>query len=279
MKTNIRGKVLPAEIIDGRGYADLQAVVDALGLAELVIRLAGSHGGIHLVKGTSGAPMVALRSLAEQAQLPHSYDGTDDTFYIDAQPLPALPAEPVGATTRPWHPVTPVIASGPMDRSPGRLERVLRQFQVETNPRYRRNQQGHDETYCNIYLWDSTRALGCEIPHVVNDRGESVPLGQGRELDANAVVRWMRQHGPSNGWRRLPGPVAALEWANLGRPVVALWEAVARPFIGHVAMVRPGTMHPTKGVPIAQAGATNCDDGYLVDGFGARGPIEYWAHD
>lgn len=273
MRTNVRGRILPAEIVNGTGYADLSNVVDALGLAELVCRLAG----IPVRAGADGRPMVALRPLAEQAGLPHSYHSADDVFYIDSVGLPDLPAEPVGAVVKPWLPVTPVIASGPMDRSAGLLERVIRQFRFGVNPRYAVGQQGLGETYCNIAVWDVTRALGCELPHWVDSQGDPTGPGRGSELDANALILWVRNRGPGRGWRKLQTAAEALERANKGYPTVALWLNPGG--IGHVAMVRPGTMHPTKGVPIAQAGAVNGDDLYLVDGFGNRGPIEFWTHD
>jgi hypothetical protein len=67
--------------------------------------------------------------------------------------------------------------------------------------------------------------------------------------------------------------------ANQGKPAVVVW--LNEGGIGHVAMVRPGQPDPERGVPIAQAGGVNFDDGYLVDGFGshAAGAVEYYVHD
>lgn len=272
MKTNVRGKVLPADIIAGTGYADLGAAVDALGLAELVVRLVG----IPVVDGANGRPLVALRVLAQKAGLIGLYREADDTFYIDPLPLPALPAQPVGHDVAPWHLVTPVIAGGPGERRPDLLERIIRQFRVAENYRYQANRQKQKETYCNIFVWDVTRALGCEIPHWVADDGEPSSPDRGRELDANAVHAWLHHRGADFGWRRVDAAEALL-WANMGRPAVAAWLNVGG--IGHVTMVRPGDPHPTRGLPIAQAGARNFDDGFLADGFGARAGVEFWIHD
>lgn len=275
MRARIRDRTLEAPVIDGRGYADLEAVVDALGGPAAILMTAL---GIPLTE-QDGRLLVALRPLAERLQLPHQYNQADNTFYIDAEPLPPLPAlpeEPVGASVRPWLPVTPVIAGGPGNRSPELLELIIKQFRVATNPRYRPNQQGRQETYCNIFVWDVTRALGCEIPHWVGAGGGPAPVGQGRELDANGIAAWLQEWGRDFGWRRVRDALALAE-ANAGRPAVAAWYNSGG--IGHVAVVRPGQAHSIRGVPIAQAGARNFDDGYLADGFGDRGPIAFYVHD
>ena len=61
-----------------------------------------------------------------------------------------------------WRPVTPAITSSFNSRSPELYRAVIDQFQVETAERYRPFRNGN--TYCNIYVWDVTRAMGAEIP-------------------------------------------------------------------------------------------------------------------
>jgi hypothetical protein len=276
MKAQIRNAKMEAVIVNGRGYADIQAAVEAMGGPTAVLMAAL---GIPTIR-KDGALLVALRPLAERLNMPHQYQTADDTFYVDAEPpvvVPPLPTEPVGAGANPWAPVTPAISSRPDNRRPDLLEAILRQFQVAVNPRYRRNQQGYDETYCNIYVWDCTSALGCEVPHWVDAQDKPASPGYGRELDANGVVLWMSKSGLAAGWKRV-GYATALDAANAGRPAVMLWLNPGG--IGHVAMVRPGHMDARKGIPIAQAGATNFDDGYETNGFGsARAEAEFWIHD
>lgn len=269
MKLSVNGVELTATVIDENGtqtgYAPVYQVMQTL---RIPVRL-----------GEAGELLIGVRRFAEVLEQEHRYLPDAHHFLIDtAPPVPDLPAEPVGASARPWVRITPVIASGPMDRSPGLLERCIRQFRVAENPRYRANQQGAGETYCNIYLRDVTQALGCEIPHVVNPQGERVELGHGQQQDANAMVRWMNQYGRGQGWKRVSDLLARLE-ANAGRPAVALWFAQDPPYIGHVAILRPAPADPVRGPAIAQAGARNFDDGHLADGFGSRGPVEYWVHD
>ena len=43
-------------------------------------------------------------------------------------------------------------------------------------------------------VWDVTKAMGAEIPHWVDNNGNRVGVGQGRELSANGTADWLRQH-------------------------------------------------------------------------------------
>lgn len=262
---NVKGKPLAGTLVydeqgQATGYGDAIAILQTL--------------GVPTVLSKDGALLVPLRRLAEVFNLQHAYTEGDHTFWLASKPLQPLPAEPVGADVRPWHPVTAPIAGGPGDRRGNLLERIIQQFKVAVNPRYRVGHQGKGETYCNIYVWDVTRALGSEIPHWVIGDGEPSSPGRGRELDANATILWLRHRGPDFNWRRVPDAELAHACAAAGNPVAATWYNPGG--IGHVSMVRPVAVDPVRGIPIAQAGAANFDDGYLVDGFGSRGPIEYF---
>lgn len=217
---------------------------------------------------------VAVRKFCEVARLRTRYaPPPEHTFYVGL-PLPALPDAPVGADVQPWHMATPAVISQPGDRWPDLLGLVIRQFRVAQNPALLPHD---DDTYCNIFVWWCSRALGAEIPHWVTGVGSPARPGDADawEMDANVTINWLRKY--SVGWRLVKsGP--ALAAANTGCPAVACWYNPTG--IGHVAMVRPGQMDPVKGLPIAQAGATNFDSGYLRDGFGSRSDaVEYWVHD
>lgn len=239
-----------------------------------------------------GRTVKAALTAEDRAQVPLAWlvevlgatireDKAAAALYIEEPPpLPVLPAGPVGANIDPWLPVRAPVTSEPGRRAAALYELVIKQFQVATNPRYRAGQQGAGETYCNIALWDITMALGCSIPHWVDGRGN--PAGPGapdaRETDANAVCRWLQEHGPRYGWSSCTAEEAQAA-ANAGRPAVATWWAHEPPYIGHVAVVRPGQLDPQRGPAIAQAGGRNFDDGYLVDGFGQRGPVLFYQHE
>jgi LysM repeat protein len=121
------------------------------------------------------------------------------------QPGPYDGSHPAPGTTDPgaWRPVHPPMTSTPSDRSPSRYAQVVNQFAVGNNPRYAVGHQGRGETYCNIFVWDVTSAMGAQIPHWVGSNGEPVGVGKGHELDANGTVDWLRRYGGSNGWQRV----------------------------------------------------------------------------
>jgi hypothetical protein len=262
MKVIVNGTDVPARDIGSTGWADLVALVTALGAPLQVV---------------DGRLMVQLRPLLD-AGLPSAYDSATGTLTIgQAQPppLPALPTEPVGAGVEPWHPVSAPICSGPVGRSASLYERVIKQFQVVRNPRHAPR---GGATYCNIFLWDVTRAMGAEVPHWVQSNGKPSTVGVGHELDANATVLWLDNHGPDHGWRRTDAETAQAR-ANEGKPTVAVWANPGG--IGHVAVVRPYTGNLARGPAIAQAGETNFDDGWALQGFGLSrlSAVEYFIHD
>ncbi len=182
------------------------------------------------------------------------------------------PAE--GTTnTRAWIPVDAPVQSQPGDRSRGRYDQVLNQFGVGSNPRYRPR---GGNTYCNIFVWDATRAMGAEIPHWVDRNGNAARVGApgAWEMDANDTNRWLHNQGAANGWRRVSASQAQAH-ANSGAPAVVSWKNPGG--IGHIGMIRPGTV-TNRGPALAQAGRNNFNNGHVADGFGRRQP-EYWIHD
>ena len=102
-----------------------------------------------------------------------------------------------------WLPTSFISTSTVGNRSAAALNNVIRQFDVENAERYRPWRNG--STYCNIFVWDVTRALGCEIPHYVDrESGDAryYPNIKGAyELDANGVCDWLRRRGAEHGWR------------------------------------------------------------------------------
>lgn len=157
-------------------------------------------------------------------------------------------------------------------------QRVVSQFYVETNPRYTPrdlNKDGVQETLCNIFLWDVTRAMGAEIPHWALANGASAAVGMGKELTANATVDWMNEHGERVGWRKI-SENEARESAAQGYPTVVLWQHHGG--IGHVACVYPG---PTGVTLIAQAGSKNFVGLPLSAGFARlkEPALQFWMHE
>lgn len=164
-------------------------------------------------------------------------------------------------------PLDAPIKNGPGERSPEKLRAVVAQFDVVANPRYKQRDSSGDgkrDTFCNIALWDFTRALGCEIDHYD---------AQGNERNANAVCVWLASPlGAKAGWS-LVDPMIAGSAAARGQPVVVAW---ANPKgIGHVALLLPP--HGVE-LRIAQAGAHNLFDVPIARFGVAVQAVKFYAH-
>lgn len=185
------------------------------------------------------------------------------------------PASGTTSTSMGW-PSTPPFTNSAGDRSVANYSNVINQFAVANNRRFL-PRDGY--TYCNIFAWDVTRAMGAEIPHWVTADGRPTGVGQGRELNANATDQWLAKHGANYGWHRVSA-AEAQTLANQGKPAVAVWNSGSGS-PGHVAMVRPGTYDPAEGPTIAQAGGQNYNLTTVRVGFGRSrmDQIAYYAHD
>ena len=179
-------------------------------------------------------------------------------------------------------PVYPAVKSDFYNRSPELYRRVINQFCVETNPRYAVNKNGTGDTYCNIFVWDVTRAMGAEIPHYYNAQtGAPMECGDSgaSEMTANRMYTWLHEHGEEYGWFKVTDEQAQ-DLANQGRPVVtALSNSGGH---GHVQVVCPshdGYDDPSRGVTIAQAGRTLTSYRPITEIYRASLPkVAYFAH-
>jgi hypothetical protein len=179
-----------------------------------------------------------------------------------------------------WRPTTPAITNSRHQRSPAAYRAVVDQFNVENSERYRPGREGN--TYCNIFVWDVTRAMGAEVPFYTDpSTGEPRfhPDTKGaRAMGARAMCKWLETHGSNYGWREVDAGAAQMH-ANLGRPAITSSGSV-----GHVTMVVPsksGTFDPARGVAIAQAGRNNINYGYIRSGYRAdavQNNVRYWIH-
>ncbi len=169
------------------------------------------------------------------------------------------------------YPAAPPVRGNPGMRNASTYDNVINEFAVGTNPRYA---QRDGNTYCNIFAWDVTRAMGAEIPHWVDNAGHPQPYNSGHEMDANSTNQWLNQHGAAYGWR----PVSAAEaqrLANQGFPTVASLDQ--SPDIGHIGVVRPGSDNGS-GPALAQAGATNTNHSHVYDHF-PRSGTQFFVND
>ena len=132
------------------------------------------------------------------------------------------------------------ISNGTDSRDPDAYLLVLKQFGFDTEARY---QPGSGNTYCNIAMWDASRALACEVPHwwIRSD----MTYGQ-QEETINASIDWLTSMGGDYGWLNAGSLSAAMLTAQAGQPTLVTWKNPSGH--GHVAWLLPDGS-------LAQAGA------------------------
>jgi len=170
----------------------------------------------------------------------------------------------------------PPLTNLPGQRDQAIYSQLINQFAVGDNPRFL---PGHGETYCNIFVWDVTRAMGAEVPHWIDGSGNIAVPGapHASEININGGVVWMRNHGVTeHGFTRVTAEQAQ-DAANRGQLSIVMWKNPTGGH-GHTAIVRPGLINQ-RGPEIAQAGRHNFNRGRVVDGFGDITTMGYYIHD
>ena len=174
--------------------------------------------------------------------------------------------------------IHPPLTNQPGERNPEIYAQLINQFAVGNNARYR---AGGGNTYCNIFVWDVSRAMGAEVPHWIDSAGNIAVPGapHAGEITINGGVIWMENHGvPQHGWSNA-NPQQAQDAANQGLLAVVMWKNPTGGH-GHTAIIRPGTIN-AKGPASAQAGAVNFNSGHVADGFHSlfnTGQLLYFTH-
>lgn len=187
--------------------------------------------------------------------------------------IPTAPPPPP-RLPEPWRRAKPLFVCTAECRSLEHLHLAARQWDVERAARYQRRP---GKTFCNIFLWDVTQALDCEIPHEHPCFGSEVVPGYETwaELNATGAILWLRRFGPAHGWTECT-EASARARANAGMPTVATWTNPDAHHSSHVALVLPspegGPLH------IAQAGLFNLYDVPIARGFGSFEPIVFFTH-
>lgn len=181
------------------------------------------------------------------------------------QALPSLQKDP-------WLSITPRVTSFPGTRAPAYLDAALAQFCVGQNPRYRPH---GGRTFCNIFVQDASKALGCEIPHwVAKDGYPALPEAPGAvEMLANMMPQWFQETAPWSGWSQV-SELEAIRAAAKGEPAVVVWVNPSGPGHTGVLVPRPG-VDPEPWV--TQAGAV-CGTFPLHGVFGGHRDLSFWRH-
>lgn len=182
-----------------------------------------------------------------------------------------------------WKPTNPPLTNHASQRSAQQYGAVIDQFDVTRNSRYAPYRNGSD-TYCNIFVWDVTRAMNAEIPHYIDAQtgdiaGYPPPKGA-LETTANRLYDWLENHGRRYGWVEVD-EAAAQQAANNGHPAITVRKNPSGH--GHVQMVRPsldGGYDAQKGAAVAQAGSRLVEYGHNGTLFSAasRSQMRYYIH-
>jgi hypothetical protein len=238
-------------------------------LLMMLLKQQGNTGNTQTATPVTVDDIFAAGNTSEQEYVPQTSAGSGNVTAGNS-----IPSAPHAA-------VNPPIVNTPANRSAAAYRAVIDQFKVETRDRY---QPKNGNTYCNIFMWDVTRAMNAEIPHYINAKtGQPMyyPDTKGAtELNANATQDWLLKYGQQQGWREV-SVQEAQAWANSGKPAVTSWKNSGG--VGHVQVVCPskdGGYNVQKGVTVAQAGRKNTSYTYASDIFGknAMSKLKYFVH-
>lgn len=162
-----------------------------------------------------------------------------------------------------WKAIAPPVQSREDKRSAELYEQAIFQFAVGNNPRYEPDEGGKSRGH--IFVWDVTRAMNAEIPHMLG----------ARELSLNQTIDWLRFEGSHRGWVKMAVD-RALEAANEGRPVIVIARDIkAKPQL--IGVVRPGGRRPDNHPRIAAAGKSTGNDLTPPEALGVHA-VEYYSH-
>jgi hypothetical protein len=148
-------------------------------------------------------------------------------------------------------PVNAAIKGDPLNPNPNLYASVIDQFRVSTNPRYVKrdvSNDGKNDTFCNILVYDVTRAMGIEGGlYWFTNQGVPIPA---KDHDTTNDYKWSKDYRPQNaphqyeflrsdrakklGWRQVSALEAQVA-ANIGFCVISGGH-------GHVTVIRPGVL-------------------------------------
>jgi hypothetical protein len=163
-----------------------------------------------------------------------------------------------------------------VDERRAELAEIIAWLAVD-KPAHVRYQPGNGKTFCNVYVHDYCHLAGVYIPRVWWSQAAIAALAQGHpvaprlgstidEQRANDIFRWLRDFGPSFGWRGATSLDELQLEVNLGAIGVIIARRRIEGRSGHMVVVVPETTeqsakrnaagHVTKPLQ-SQAGAVN----------------------
>jgi hypothetical protein len=120
------------------------------------------------------------------------------------------------------------------------------------NPKYARYAPVAGKTFCNIYAHDFCTLNGVYLPRVWWTGPAIALFAQGKQVDAkvgvtvdeqraNDLFRWLRDYGPSFGWRRTGTPTKLQTEVNQGAIGLIVARRKVEDKSGHIVAVVPET--------------------------------------
>lgn len=162
-------------------------------------------------------------------------------------------------------PAEPPFRNNEATRSREGLIAAVEQFRVEESFRYQKRDvtgDGVDETFCNVFAIDVSRAMGCPLPF----------------MRANELADWIEVKGPKKSFVPVPAE-KALQLVEAGCFVTAVRRNPDPKRSGHIVVLRPHGVVGSRVVELrcAQAGLRNFNDGPLKSAFPDRA-VRLFAH-
>ena len=191
------------------------------------------------------APRMTLDEDEDDSTVGEVYDGS-------------RPAQGVTAVDT-WKATTPPAQSMFGRRTRRSYLNVIHQFAAGHNPRYAPDAKG---SRAHVFVWDVSRAMGCEIPHFL----------AGRELNLAQTVDWLKMSSLSRGWRKVKLETA-LEQVELGNLAVVVPKD---PRQKKIAVLRPRDEQGA--LRVAAAVPEKGNDVGLFEAMGTN-EVELFVHD
>lgn len=166
--------------------------------------------------------------------------------------------------------VTPKYVSTKDNRQSVKLNDIIAQFRLGINPRYTAKAGMDKNSTSQIFLWDYSIAMTCEIP-IKNDAG--------RTLTATQIADWMMStYGKSSGWQSVTAEEAQIA-ANNGKPTVAIRYERSRNGVAMVVRDDKAIYNENRGVLIARAGEIATESKYMNDYLDSNKKIYFFVHE
>lgn len=166
--------------------------------------------------------------------------------------------------------VTPKYVSRTEDRRVTIINDIIAQFRLGINPRYTAKAGMDKNSTSQIFLWDYTVAMACEIP-IKNDVGKI--------LTATQIADWMMStYGRSSGWQSVTAEEAQMA-ANSGKPAVAIRYERGRNGVAMVVRDDKAIFNEHRGVLIARAGEIATESKYMNDYLDSNKKIYFFVHE